>query len=385
MPGRTLIACALLASTLGSLHAFSVLLAPLEQLFGSTRAAVSLIYSAAIISLTIAVLFAHRLQAALRPAVIALGVGAIAAAGLLLTASATRLAGALIGYGLLFGAANGAGYSLALAQSAAGWPTRKGVATGVVTAAYAVGAMASARLMQPLLEREGLSVTLTTLAVAVLGSATMAALLLARAPHCVTPSMVAARRSRATRTLALLWLGYLCGATAGLMSIGHAAAIVAAKGGTTAVVAAGAVVIAFGNGLGSLLSGWLIDRLQIARVLNIISIFAGVASLLAAVSTDPALAVAVLGAIGLAYGALIAVYPVAAHRYFGAHEAVRSFGLIFTAWGIAGLAGPWLGGLLFDWTGGYGIALATAAVIATMGAIPAMLLPRAAPAQTVVV
>lgn len=385
MQPRLLIAAALLAGALGSLHAFSVLLAPFEQLFGATRAAVSLIYSAAIVCVTVAVLVAHRLQAAYHPAIIALGAGIVAAAGLLLTASTTRLAGALVGFGLLFGAANGTGYSLALTQGAAGWPARKGFATGVVTAAYAAGAMASSRLMQAVVEREGPSVTLTALGGAVLGCATAAALLLARGAQRSPPPLVAEGSAGATRTLALLWLGYLCGATAGLMSIGHAAGIVSAKGGTAAVVAAGAVVIAFGNGLGSLLSGWLTDRLPIARVLGFVSLVAGVAGLLAAVSSGPSFAVAILGIIGFAYGALIAVYPVAAHRYFGATEAARSFGLIFTAWGIAGLAGPWLGGLLFDRTGDYDIALAVAAAIAAAGMIPAILLPRVGAVQRFVV
>lgn len=385
MSVRTLIASVLLAGALGSLHAFSVLLVPFEQLFGSTRGSVSLIYSAAIICLTFSVLIAHRIQAAWHPSIIALGVGVVAATGLLLAAWTTRLGLALFGYGLLFGCANGAGYSLALAQSATAWPARKGFATGTVTAAYAGGAMISASLMQPAVERHGLAVALTILAAAVLGGAAISAILQARGSHRIASVDVSVAGAREPKTLVLLWLGYLFGATAGLMSIGHAAGIVAAKGGPAGAIAAGAVVIALGNGLGSLLSGWLTDRIPIARVLASISLLAGLAHLLAASSPDATQGALMLGAIGFAYGALIAVYPVAAYRFFGAAEAPRVFGRIFTAWGIAGLAGPWIGGLLFDRTGGYDLALTIAAVIAAAGMLPAMLLPKTSPARNTVV
>lgn len=384
-PARTLIGCTLIAGVLGSLHAFSVLLTPFEQLFGSNRSSASLIYSAAIVCLTLSVLFAHRVQAAWHPSIIALGVGVLASAGLLLAAWTTRLGVALIGYGLLFGGANGAGYSLALAQAAAAWPARKGFATGTVTAAYAGGAMISASLMQPAVERHGVAITLATLAAVVLAGATISAMFQAREFRRIASTDAAAAGASEPTTLVLLWLGYLFGATAGLMSIGHAAGIVAAKGGTAAAVAAGAMVIAFGNGLGSLLSGWLTDRMPIARVLVSISVFAALAYLLAAFCADATFAVPTLGAIGFAYGAQIAVYPVAAHRFFGAAGAARVFGRIFTAWGIAGLTGPWIGGMLFDQSGDYDFALTIAAVIAAAGILPAMLLRSTSPTQATLV
>ena len=64
-----------------------------------------------------------------------------------------------------------------------------------------------------------------------------------------------------------------------------------------------------------------------------------------------------LGIIGYSYGALIAVYPVAISDIFGTEAAPRIYGQIFTAWGLAGLAGPWLSGWLFDQTKSYKLAL----------------------------
>ena len=50
-----LIATALVAAVLGSIHAFSVFLAPLEATFGLSRATVSLTYSLALVALTLVV------------------------------------------------------------------------------------------------------------------------------------------------------------------------------------------------------------------------------------------------------------------------------------------------------------------------------------------
>ena len=55
-----------------------------------------------------------------------------------------------------------------------------------------------------------------------------------------------------------------------------------------------------------------------------------------------------LGVVGLTYGALIAAYPAVISKLFGVLRGVKIYGRVFTAWGAAGLVGPWLAGALFD-------------------------------------
>ena len=52
---RVLLATASVSAVLGSVHAFSVFLIPIEQAFGASRSAVSLTYSFALVALTVAV------------------------------------------------------------------------------------------------------------------------------------------------------------------------------------------------------------------------------------------------------------------------------------------------------------------------------------------
>jgi len=69
-----------------------------------------------------------------------------------------------------------------------------------------------------------------------------------------------------------------------------------------------------------------------------------------------------LGLVGYSYGSIIAVYPVAVADIFGALAAPRIYGQIFTAWGIAGLLGPWISGWLYDISSSYTLAIIIAAV-----------------------
>ena len=67
---KVLFAASLVSMVLGSIHAFSVFLEPLETAFGSSRATVSLVYSFGLLFLTTAVLFGPLVYSRLQPATI---------------------------------------------------------------------------------------------------------------------------------------------------------------------------------------------------------------------------------------------------------------------------------------------------------------------------
>lgn len=89
----------------------------------------------------------------------------------------------------------------------------------------------------------------------------------------------------------------------------------------------------------------------------------------------PTAALVSLVVIGLAYGAVIAAYPFAVTALFGPERAPAVYGRIFTAWGLAGLVGPWLAGAVFDVYGDYRPMLAGAATAGLASAVLAIALP----------
>jgi OFA family oxalate/formate antiporter-like MFS transporter len=159
------------------------------------------------------------------------------------------------------------------------------------------------------------------------------------------------------------------------MVIGHAAGIAASlRPGMQSWIAP--VVIAACNLLGSLIAGRLVDRLPLRVLLGSLALVTTVS--LAGLAAFGGVFGLMLGfgLVGFAYGGTIAAYPAAIAKLFGIEQSAQVYGRIFTAWGAAGLVGPWFAGVLFDWSGDYRLALFTAAAIGLMSVAAVMVLFR---------
>jgi len=362
-----LLAAVLLSGALGSVHAFSVFIAPLERALGTTRSEVSLIYSLAIVSLTLVMLVGHAAHSRIAPPVLALSTCFVAAAGLLAAGWTGRYVGFLVGYGLLFGGANGMGYGYALHLAVRAMPVRVGFGMGAVTAAYALGATIFAKIFALLIAASGMFAALAGLAVVLVVVGVSAALLLFCAGLAAVGNDTAAPQSRAgprRGLVAILWAGFGLGSAAGLMAMGHAAGIVAAVGGRPDELVLGAMLIGLGNACGGLAAGWLGDRWAAAPLMVVCAGGSALVLFGLVALSQPAWVIAALTLVGFSYGALVALYPVAVSGYFGPRLAGKTYGRIFTAWGLAGLGGPWMAGAVYDWTGRYDTAVSIAGAAA---------------------
>jgi OFA family oxalate/formate antiporter-like MFS transporter len=57
--------------------------------------------------------------------------------------------------------------------------------------------------------------------------------------------------------------------------------------------------------------------------------------------------------IGFNYGGIFALFPSAIADYFGSKNLGVNYGFLFTSYGVGGIFGPILGGMIFDKTGSY--------------------------------
>jgi len=351
---------------LGSIHAFSVFLQPWESLLSASRAEASLIYSFALVALTASVLLGHLIFGKIGAAMLSLVICLVAAGGAYLAGIATTLPTVWIGYSLLFGAANGFGYGFALQISAQALPERKGVAMGVVTAFYAFGATVFAIIFKVSVSSNGIALAMNLLAGALVATGLFSALMMhlgqVRYRGEGKGNVDSAVRGTG-RTQRLLWLGYGAGSMAGLMAIGHATGIVSSAGGDAGLITAGPVLIALANMAGGLSAGWLADRVQLATLLKLLPLLSTGGLIFLSLSPGVAMVMGAIVVVGGSYGALIAVYPVAVSDRFGPRASARIYGRVFTAWGLAGLVGPWGAGTLFDTFGNYSLAMALASAI----------------------
>ncbi len=365
---RAVLAAGTLCIVLGSVHAFSVLIATMEATYASSRANISLTYSIALLMITAAVFLGPRLYRLANARVIFALSGCLAAAGVLVAALGSSLATAWLGYGIVFGAANGIGYGFGLQFAARANQGHEGLAMGLVTACYALGAIAAPVLFEVALAAGGLKTALTHLAITLLAATVLA---VALAPSDKLYDGAPEKNSNATTPSSLemtrLWLGYTSAVFAGLMVIGHSAEIARWAGIHDNLWIAPALLACL-NLAGSTAGGLLSDRTRTATLLTFIPVASAAAIALAA-SAQPVLTLAGLAGAGFCYGATISIYPALIAKHYGMEMGPKVYGRVFTGWGLAGLTGPWLAGSTFDAFNSYSPALWIAAGLSVISAL----------------
>lgn len=374
-------ACALAAATalnlpFGTLYAFSVLLAPIEARIGAGRAETSFVFALATITLTAGMNLAPRLYRAAPPPVLALGCGALSAAGLALSAAARDLFLFALGYGVLFGLGAGVGFILVQQGVNQTVRSRSGLANGYVVSLYPLGAMIGAPLLAWAAARWGLAVALAGLAGVAFACCALAAALLGAAVIRMHDSSRTADTGQAQWPLFVrLGAVFFLAAAAGLMVLGQAAGMVRAYGGETALAVGATTFITGAIAAARLAGGWLADRFPVPRVAagaHLCSL-AGAAAL--AAWPGPLLAVPALAMIGMGYGFVSGLTAAAIAQYWHRNAFGRIASRLYIAWCAAALSLPVLAGWLYDRSGGYRAALLLAAVLNVAGALIAAGLP----------
>ena len=368
---RIVIAASLLCLVMGSIHAFSVFLTPLETTFGTSRGTVALTYSFALIAITLSVLAGPRIYTATYAHWIFFIAASLGGAGAILAAFAPSLWLVWLGYSLIFGIANGLAYGYGLQISAHVWPAREGIAMGCVTAAYALGSVLAPWVFEVAVKQGGFTTAMLVLLAALGLVACVSALLTWPCRVMFNPSgAIHAPRSIDTSKTAALWLAYCGGVLAGLMVIGHASAIAQQWSPALAAWVAPALIAGF-NMLGCLATGRMIDQISPSLLLGALAITTSVVLVLLGLGVTSLGVLAPLAVIGFCYGGTISAYPAALIKQFGPQAGPRVFGKVFTAWGAAGLVGPWLAGRIFDVSGSYDLAIliASSASALSLGAL----------------
>jgi MFS family permease len=172
----------------------------------------------------------------------------------------------------------------------------------------------------------------------------------------------------------VLWTMLFFSVTAGILVISHAVPIFSNLTGAAPAVAAPVVgVLAVFNGVGRILWGGISDRigrnLAFALILGIQAIvFAAMPSL-----HVPFLAAAAFAIVLLCNGGSFGTMPAFNADYFGTKYMGLNYGMIITAWGCAGVAGPLLAAWVKDATGSYtATLLPVAAMLLVATALPAL-------------
>jgi OFA family oxalate/formate antiporter-like MFS transporter len=173
----------------------------------------------------------------------------------------------------------------------------------------------------------------------------------------------------------LLYLMYFAGAAAGLTFISVATDFGKKALGELAFFAV--MALSLGNTSGRILAGFVSDKIGRQLTLFAEFVFQGlVIGLLFWLSkhgggTWPVI-LSVLFMIGLNYGANLTLFPAACKDHFGIRYFGLNYGCLFTAFGLAGMAMPWLNGRIKDVTGNLDLSYVLIMIMMAVAALLAL-------------
>ena len=136
------------------------------------------------------------------------------------------------------------------------------------------------------------------------------------------------------------------------------------------LAAFGLVVGAAGNAMGRIFSGWMSDALGRINVLRLMIGISMVAMpILYYVGGNVVALFVMLFIVYWCYGTQLSVNGSTAADFWGTKNVGLNYGMLFTAWGVAGLLGGRIGGWMFDKYHNYQMAFYTAAGLAAVALI----------------
>jgi OFA family oxalate/formate antiporter-like MFS transporter len=203
------------------------------------------------------------------------------------------------------------------------------------------------------------------------------------------PAGAAARRDYTTGEMLRtpqfygLWIAYALGTTAGQMTISQLVPFARSAGLGAAVATLALPVTAAGNAGGRILSGWLSDALGRVNTLRLMVLLSAIAMpALFAWRADKVLFFILVACVYWCYGTQLSVFASATADLYGTRNLGLNYGVLFTAWGVAGIFGPMIGGRVFDAFGDYRYAFYAASGLAVIAFVSlALVRPISSPAS----
>jgi len=369
---------------LGSLYAWSVFVAPLEKEFGWKRADTSMVFTYAVVVFAMSFIVAGRLQDRYGPFWVSITGGLLVSIGFFLCAYTSSLNYLYICFGVLGGIGNGFGYATPIPVMAKWFPDRRGLAVGLAVAGYGGGSAIFGPLSNLyLIPNFGWRSTFMILGGIFLVMTMIGSFLLKNPPAGYKPpgwTPAPAAKAAATtydfspgevlQTPAFWFMlvAYALGTSAGLMVISQLVPFARSQGiPSTALQTMTLLVGAIGNASGRIFSGWLSDTLGRLNTLRLMIAISAVAMpILYAVGSNVTLLYVMVFLVYYCYGTQLSVNASTTSDFWGTKNAGINYGLLFTAWGAAGIIGPRIGGKFFDKYHNYEYAFYTAAVLAAI-------------------
>lgn len=365
---------------LGALYGWSLFVPALQQELGLSREQASNIFSIAIAVFALCFLMGGRLQDKKGPYIVSLIGSVLFGLGFFLTSRAASLEGMYLAFGLVVGIGAGFGYVTPIGVVAKWFPDRRGLVVGISVGAFGAGSAILGPIVPGLIAEYGWRSVMLWLGAFYFVATVVGAQFLQNPPPGWQPpgwkpsaALSQARQGGDFAPLEMLgtphfWrllVGYALGASAGLMVISqllpYAQSIIPGVG---AALAGTAITIgAIGNAAGRIFSGWLSDSIGRVKTLSLMVLLSAIVLPLLGRIHSLLLLWPLLFIVYYCYGTQLSLYASTTADFFGVKNVGTNYGLVFLAWGVAGVLGPKLGGRLFDQFQNYTRAFDIAAIL----------------------
>ncbi|MFW5861158.1 MAG: OFA family MFS transporter [Spirochaetota bacterium] len=394
------IGAVLIQLALGAIYAWSVFTPELEEA-GWSKVNTQAVFSIGLLFFALVMVWAGKQLNTLGPRKLSIASGIVLGGGYLLAGlfGGTDVIALSIMIGVIGGSGIGLGYVVPIAVGMRWFPDKKGLITGLAVAGFGFGAMGWVKLAGAwgnLLQTIGLSGTFTAYGIAFAVMVILGGLVMVFPPEgwkpegYDEPTTDSSGQAAAgtvnfesgemlkTPQFYMIWLTFFFGASAGLMSIGlmklYPMEALQASGfskmqASAIAGTAMAVFFSLANGLGRI--GWGVISDKLGRKTSIM-IMTGSQGLIVLAFTymagTPALLYLGATIIGFNFGGNFALFPAITSDTFGTKNVGSNYPFIFLSYGIGGIAGPIMGGMLGD-MGNFPIAFTICGVACIVGAV----------------
>ncbi|SET42435.1 MFS transporter, OFA family, oxalate/formate antiporter [Natronincola peptidivorans] len=372
---------------LGVLYAWGVISAALIDQLGWGATMTQIPYMVACALFAFSMVPGGRLQDKLGPKPIIMASAVLAGIGFILSGIFLTTIGLTIFFGIVFGAGMGIGYA-APTPAAVKWfePKKRGLISGIVVSGFGLAPVYIAPLTTRLLATHGLRTTFFFLGVGFFLGIMLLAQFISNPPKDYVPKGAAPvptekkskdhdlkvdydwREVLKTKEFYKLWTMFCFGTFAGLLIIGQLSKIGLEQAGmrnSYLLIA----LYAFFNFAGRIGCGVISDKLGRMRTLFIMFLLQVAAYSFFPSFNSPLTLMFGIAIVGFTFGGMLTIFPSATADYFGLKNFGVNYGMVITAWGIGGVFGPLLGGIVRDLTGAYTLSYIVSGVLSAVGAV----------------
>lgn len=350
----------------GTIYAWSIFIPPLEAEFGWTRSQTSLVFSVAMIGLSLGMLSVGQLTKVISLRACFVIATVLIAVGLFCCRFITELWQLYVLYGVFCGFGSGMSYTTWTTNTLAWFGDKVGFASGVLVMGFGMGALVLGSLASWLIYSVwGWRFAFTLIALMVCVEGAFALQYIQEPPKDIAalrPSRddvgVSLPGSRTVREpsfwLFCLWRSVVMGSCGAV--IAEASVMMTGIGSTVAFATAAVGALGLGNGIGRPLGGILYDKIGQNRTLVVLPTLAVMVTggmALSYVSGVPELFALFLLADGLLYGMYAAINTSFMRTTFGQKNLATNTGISAVVLAPFNLVFPLIAALLFETTGGY--------------------------------